>query len=108
MPSYIAQRGEHPGPVLRFSDHIALTKACFITKVREALTAVGVDCSSYSGHSFRIGVATTASQAGVADSVIQVLGRWTSGVFLGYIRTPREQLARVARVLAKTDQSTGR
>ena len=101
--NYIAQRGEQPGPFFRFSDHTPLTKPHFITKVRETLAAAGVDCSSYSGHSFRIGVATTVAQPGVADSVIQALGGWTSAAFLGYIRTPWEQLARVARVLARTD-----
>ena len=79
--NYIAQRGEQSGPFFCFSDHTPLTKARFITKVREALAAAGVDCSSYSGHSFRIGAATTAAQAGVADSVIQALGRWTSAAF---------------------------
>ena len=63
----------------------------------------GVECTSYSGHSFRIGAATTAAMAGVADSVIQAHGRWSSTAFLGYIRTPREQLAGVARVLARTN-----
>ena len=50
--NYIAQRGDQPGPFFRFSDHTPLTKARFITKVREAPTSAGVDCSSYSRHSF--------------------------------------------------------
>ena len=106
--NYIAQRGDQPGPFFRFSDHTPLTKARFVTKVREALTLAGVDCSGYSGHSFRIGAATTAARAGVADSVIQTLGRWTSAAFLGYIRTPQEELARITRVLARTDNLTRR
>ena len=106
--NYIAQRGDQPGPFFRFSDHTPLTKARFVTKVREALTSAGVDCSGYSGHSFRIGAATTAARAGVADSVIQTLGRWTSAAFLGYIRTPQEELARITRVLARTDNLTRR
>ena len=53
--NYIAQRGDQPRPFFHFSDHTPLTKAHFITKVQEALTSAGVDCSSYSGHSFRIG-----------------------------------------------------
>ena len=101
--NYIAQSDDQPGLFVRFSDHTPLTKAHFVTKVQEALTSAGVDCSSYSRHSFRIGAATTAARAGVADSVIQTLGRWTSAAFLGYIRTPQEELARITRVLARTD-----
>ena len=101
--NYIVQRGEQPGPFFHFSNHTPLTKARFTTKVCDALAAVGVDRTSYSGHSFRIGAATTAAMAGVADSVIQALGRWSSAAFLGYIRTPREQLAGVTRALARTN-----
>ena len=35
-----------------------------MTAVREALARAGVDASHYSGHSFRVGAATTAAQAG--------------------------------------------
>ena len=101
--NYIVQRGEQPGPFFHFGDRTPLTKARFTAKVHDALAAVGVECTSYSKHSFRIGAATTAARAGVADSVIQALGTWSSTAFLGYIRTPREQLAGVARVLARTN-----
>ena len=93
--NYIPQKGEQLGPFFHFGDRNTLTKVRFTTKVCDALAAVGVECTSYSGHSFRIGAATTVAMAGVADSVIQALGRWSS--------TPREQLAGVARVLARTN-----
>ena len=41
----------------------SLTKRLFILKVRELLSAAGLDPSLYSGHSFCIGVATSAAQA---------------------------------------------
>ena len=44
-------------------------------KFREALTQIGIDSSKYAGHSFRIGVATTAAQHSIEDSVIQKMGR---------------------------------
>ena len=81
--NYIVQRGEQPGPFFHFGDCTPLTKACFTAKVRDALAAVGVECTSYSRHSFRIGAATTAARAGVADSVIQALGRWSRQHFWG-------------------------
>ena len=82
---YIAQRGEQPGHFFHFSDHNPQTKAHFTTKVCDTLASVGVDCTSNSGRSFRIGVATTVALAGVADSVIKALGRWSRAAFLGYI-----------------------
>ena len=41
----------------------SLTKRLFILKVRELLSAAGLDPSLYSGHSFCIGAATSAVQA---------------------------------------------
>ena len=59
------------------------------------MSDAGLDASLYSGHSFRIGAATSAAQAGIQDSIIQALGRWSSGAFLVYVRTQRSQLASI-------------
>ena len=73
----------------------------FVKMTRDKLTAAGVDASHYSGHSFRIGAATTASAYGVEDSLIQTLGRWKSAAYLLYVHVPREKLASLSTVLAK-------
>ena len=62
-----------------------LTKSRFVAEVWKGLTAAGLDQAAFAGHSFCIGVATAAAQAGVSDSVIQMLGRWNSTAFLSYI-----------------------
>lgn len=54
----------------------------------------------FCGHSFRIGVATTATIKGVEDSTIQTLGRWESLAYLRFVRLPREQLAGCSALLA--------
>ena len=98
---YVTHRGSAPGAFFRFADGTPLTKPRFVELVRRALVRAGVPVSGYSGHSFRIGAATAASQAGIPDSAIQALGRWSSPAFLRYIRTPREQLAHFSRSMAR-------
>jgi len=53
---YIARRGAHPGPLFCFREGSFLTRERFVREVRRLLTAP----TPYSGHSFRIGAATTA------------------------------------------------
>ncbi len=90
---YVGLRGPAPGPFFVFCDRSPLTKAKFVGRMREALTVLGLKPQDYNGHSFCIGAATAAAQAGLEDSVIQSLGRWSSDAFLRYIRIPKEQLA---------------
>ena len=68
--------------------------------MRATLEEANIDCSRFSGHSFRIGVATTAIARGISESTVQTLGRWASDSFKRYVRIPREDLAQVSRQLA--------
>ena len=76
-----------------------LLKSQFVTGVRRALSAAHFDSAQYSGHSFRIGAATSAAAAGVPDHLIKTLGRWESSAYHIYIRTPRESLAAISPLL---------
>ena len=98
--SYMQLRGHQAGPFFCFRKNIPLTKGTFVAHVRKALTQAGLDASLYSGHSFCIGAATSAAQAGVEDSVIKALGRWSSAAFLLYIRTPREKLTHFSAAIS--------
>jgi integrase len=98
--SYVAVSGESPGAFFRSLNGCPLSKARFVDLVRSALARAGVPIAGYSGHSFRIGAATAASQAGIPDLAIQALGRWSSPAFLRYIRVPREHLAQYSNPLA--------
>lgn len=82
--SYMALRGPREGPFFLAADGSPLTKSVFVAALRELLRSCGLDPSSYSGHSFRIGAATTAGLAGVEDSTIKSLGRWSSNAFQIY------------------------
>ena len=94
-----------PRPYLfKLANGRPLTKSCFTNKIRAGLQAVGLPESDFAGHSFRFGAATAAANAGVEDSTIQMLRRWSSAAFLSYIRTPREHLERFSRALAAASQ----
>ena len=89
------------GPFFKFQSGTALTRASFVDRVRKALKEAGMDADKFSGHSFRIGAASTAAARGVEDSLIKTLGRWESSAYLLYIQVPRERLADLSVVLAK-------
>ena len=97
---YVAVRGSEAGPLFRFQDGSFLTRDTFVKGVRHLLMAAGIDPLPYFGHSFRIGAATTAAQAGMDAALIQTLGRWKSSAYQLYIRIPRDSLASVSTALA--------
>ncbi len=101
MLGYLALRPASAGPLFLFEDGTPLSRPRLVACLREALAQAGIDTTHYSGHSFRIGAASTAARAGLSDSFIQTLGRWKSNAFTTYIRTPREDLVAVAAQLAK-------
>ena len=53
----------------------------------------------YTGHSFRIGSATTADRVGIPDNMIKTLGRWSSEPYRLYIRSSQDDIARVSEKL---------
>ena len=104
---YLAMRGQIPGPLFLFHDGTPLTRSYLVEAVRCALQAYGMDVRGFNGHSFRIGVATTAAACGLPDSLIQTLGRWRSSAFTAYIRTPVSTLAGISsRLMAPPPVST--
>ena len=96
--TYMVLRGASPGPFF-FADGRYLTRDRFVLSVRAALRMQEVDDSRYSGHSFRIGAATTVALRGLLDFLIKTLGRWERSAYTVYIRTPRETLCSVSRSL---------
>lgn len=97
--AYLAVRGTKGGPLFTFEDGKPLTRERFVTGIRKALVEAGYDQSLYSGHSFRIGAATTAMKKGVGDATIKMLGRWKSSAYQLYVKTPRVELASISRTL---------
>ena len=104
--AYLAIRPPTEGPLFIFNNGTPLSRNQLVRHLREALSQIGVDVNKYSGHSFRIGAATTAAAAGLSDSFIQTLGRWKSSAFTAYIRTPVEDLAAASAMIATQCRST--
>ena len=99
LGSYLASRGSAEGPLFTFSDGHPLTRQQLSSTVQSILSAAR--CSGvYSGHSFRIGAATTAATQGVPDHLIKTLGRWSSDAYQIYIRTPVHSIIRISSQLA--------
>ena len=59
----------------KFRDGTYLTRQTVTSTIRAALEYRGKEVKRYSSHSFRIGAASTAAEAGLPDSLIKSLGR---------------------------------
>ena len=99
---YIMVRNPQPKPrfILTLGAH--LTWAYLMASLQAALRTASLDNKQYNGHSFRIGVATTAAQRGIVDSLNQILSRWCSDAYKLYIKLPRAQLASISQALITT------
>ena len=64
-----------------------------------------MDKGSYNTHSFRIGAATSAIEAGISDVQVKMLGRWKSDAYQRYVRTPPEELASLSKKLVSGARS---
>ena len=100
MLNFLKVRGTYPGPLFCRKSGAPLSKSRFVDCVRSALTKANFPADVFTGHSFRIGAATTAASAGICDSSIQSLGRWKSNAYLLYIRTEPQKLARVSSTMS--------
>ena len=99
---YLAIRGSTPGSLFISENGLPLTRAQFKTLLSTTLKRAGLDDSKYNTHSFRIGAATSAKAAGISDMHIQLLGRWRSSAYQGYIRTPVNVLTNLSQQLVST------
>ena len=90
-------------PLFQLSNGKPLSRRHLINFLSPLLRLVGLEPQEYSGHSFRIGGATSASVAGLQDYEIQMIGRWSSDCFKRYIRSPLSVFLRVATQIAETN-----
>ena len=101
--AYMSLQGPSKGPLFRYKDSQPLTRQRLVSKMREVTRRIGIDDQKYSGHSFRIGAATTGACRSIQDSLIKTMGHRESVAYKLYVRTPQEQLVAVASTLARKD-----
>lgn len=100
---YLHRRGGDAGPLFRHTTGVPLTRSTLTAWLRSAVARAGLE-GNFSGHSFRIGAATSAAAAGIPDHLIKTLGRWFSNAYQLYIQTPRQILESVpARIVCNND-----
>ena len=87
------------GPIFVYVSAASLTWEKLTRETRLLISKGGLDSSEFTGHSFRIGAATTAASANLPPWLIKVLGRWSSDCFERYIKTPPSVLAQVPQQL---------
>lgn len=78
-----------------------LNRTYFMSHVGHILHQLGFNSNYYSGHSFRIGAASSACSARLEDHLIKTLGRWSSDCYRTYIHTPHHVLQEAQSALLK-------
>jgi len=84
--SYNALRPKGASAFLCHFDGSQVTRHQFQAILRKAAIAAGLDPRLYTSHSFRIGAATSAAEAGFSPQQIKEGGRWRSDAYKSYIR----------------------
>ena len=93
-------------PLFQLSSGLPLSRPLFTQYIQRALLEAGVpQASQYMSHSFRIGAATSAADAGIPSWLIKTMGRWSSEAYKVYIRTPLSTRLAVAAHLSATSQA---
>ena len=81
-------RGTRSGPLFIFENGSFLTRCRLSSMLQRVFPFANINT-----HSFRIGGASAASSAGIPDSSIRILGRWSSDAFLRYLRFSDDDIA---------------
>ena len=73
--AYLVRRSGTPGLLFAMEDGQYLTRELFRAQLNTILREAGLNAKDYNTHSFRIGAATSAREAGISDASIQMLGQ---------------------------------
>ena len=96
---YLAVRRLRDGHLFVWEDGRPLSRCTFVNHLRKGLQSAGFDMNNFSGHSLHFGAATLAVAARIPDHQIKTLRRWQAEAYQLYVRTPRDSLLGVARMI---------
>ena len=89
LRQYINLRGSYVDdmePFFVFKDKLAVKPAQVTQVLKKMISNLGLDCTYYSMHSFRIGRTSDLIKFGYTVEEVQRLGRWKSNAVYRYIR----------------------
>lgn len=95
-------RGSRLGPLFMYENGSFLTRCKLSAMLQRFFPAANINT-----HSFRIGGASAASSAGIPDSSIRILGRWSSDAFLRYLRYSDDDIAVFLSRMSQSDPRSG-
>ena len=98
LQKYIKLRGYFQGPLFVFSSGAFLTRADIVKLLKDCLPA-SVNINT---HSFRIGGASAAASAGLPETTIKILGRWSSDAYKRYVHFSDDNVINWSRMIACT------
>lgn len=81
-----------------------MTKYWSKTHLASVLTFCGLFLHLYTGHSFRIGVATTAAESGIPEATTRMLGRWSFKAYKIYFRSDSRNVLNARQTLSSYNQ----
>ena len=97
MRNYLALHDSRNGPLFKFNDGKFLTRKTIHALLDKSLPSE----SGLNTHSFRIGGASAALTAGASDSMIRIMGRWSSDCYLRYLRISDSDITKFISNMAK-------
>ena len=103
MQVYLDCKPNWGGPLFRTSTGKFLTRGMMCGLVKDTLRFNNLSIARYSTHSFHISAETTAGAAGIPDSKIKILGRWSSSVYQRYVRMSLKVLQGIPRAMVSVN-----
>lgn len=92
LVTYLKHFNHLSGPLFQFQNGQPVPHNYVSKQLANVLTFVGINSKQYSGHSFRIGAATHATNLGFSEQYIRKMGRWHSNAVQKYIRISKFHL----------------
>ena len=100
MVKYLRLRSSpDSSPLFLTPSNNPMSQNWFMQHLRKVLQQCNLPSHQFSGHSFRIGAATSAAMQGISSASLQQMGRWSSSAYASYIRPDSHSILAAQRSL---------